>query len=110
MVVAQKVPEGATAAMIADSWNGQFGWRWMFTLVAAPSLLFFFSSLFVPESPRWLVKNGQDDLRAPGAGSNRGRRLTPLRRLRTSKRPSRRRRLPACGSQICWRRGCLRFC
>ena len=62
MVIAQRVPEGATAAMIADSWNGQFGWRWMFTLVAAPSLLFFFSSLFVPESPRWLVKNGQDNL------------------------------------------------
>ncbi len=61
MVIAQRVPEGATPAMIANSWNGQFGWRWMFTLVAAPSLLFFISSLFVPESPRWLVKNGQDD-------------------------------------------------
>jgi sugar porter (SP) family MFS transporter len=61
LVVAQKVPEGATPEMIAASWNGQYGWRWMFTLVAGPSLLFFFSALFVPESPRWLVKNGQDD-------------------------------------------------
>jgi MFS transporter, SP family, xylose:H+ symportor len=61
MVVAQKVPEGATAQMIAQSWNGQYGWRWMFTLVAAPSLLFFFSALFVPESPRWLVKSGRSD-------------------------------------------------
>jgi sugar porter (SP) family MFS transporter len=34
----------------------------MFTLVAAPSVLFFVASLFVPESPRWLVKNGQDSL------------------------------------------------
>src|SRR5581483_6178999 len=61
MVVAQRVPEGATPEFIAQSWNGQYGWRWMFTLVAAPSLLFFCSALFVPESPRWLLKNGQQD-------------------------------------------------
>ena len=61
LVVAQKVPEGATAAMIASSWNGQFGWRWMFTLVALPSALFFIAAMFVPESPRWLVKNGKLD-------------------------------------------------
>ncbi|MBN1506917.1 MAG: sugar porter family MFS transporter [Sedimentisphaerales bacterium] len=62
MALAQPVPEGATAQMIADSWNGQYGWRWMFTLVAAPSALFFLFAFLVPESPRWLVKNGQDDL------------------------------------------------
>jgi len=61
MVVAQKVPEGVTAEFIAQSWNGQYGWRWMFTLVAAPSLFFFCAALFVPESPRWLVKNGQEE-------------------------------------------------
>jgi sugar porter (SP) family MFS transporter len=61
LVIAQKVPDGATAAMIAQSWNGQSGWRWMFTLVAAPSLLFFVAAIFVPESPRWLVKNGLPD-------------------------------------------------
>jgi sugar porter (SP) family MFS transporter len=61
MVIAQKVPPGSTAAMIAHSWNGQFGWRWMFTLVAAPSLVFFVLAFFVPESPRWLVKNGLPD-------------------------------------------------
>ena len=60
MAVAQKVPEGATPEFIGQSWNGQYGWRWMFTLVAAPSLLFFCSALFVPESPRWLIKNGQE--------------------------------------------------
>jgi len=58
MVVAQRVPAGATAAMIAESWNGRLGWRWMFTLVAAPSLLFFIAAFLVPESPRWLVKKG----------------------------------------------------
>ncbi len=42
-------------------WNNAYGWRWMFTAVTAPSLLFFVGSLIIPESPRWLVKNGQAD-------------------------------------------------
>ncbi|HEX7654846.1 MAG TPA: MFS transporter, partial [Verrucomicrobiae bacterium] len=58
MFLAQKVPDGATATAIAASWNGQYGWRWMFTLVALPSLFFLVAALFVPESPRWLVKRG----------------------------------------------------
>jgi sugar porter (SP) family MFS transporter len=62
LLLAQKVPDGATPDFIAHSWNGQYGWRWMFTLVAAPSVFFFCSALFVPESPRWLVKNGQEAL------------------------------------------------
>jgi sugar porter (SP) family MFS transporter len=56
-LIAQQVPAGANAGQIRISWNGQFGWRWMFTAVAIPSLIFLVSSLFVPESPRWLVKN-----------------------------------------------------
>jgi sugar porter (SP) family MFS transporter len=62
MLIAEKVADGATAEMIRQSWNGQFGWRWMFTAVAAPSLLFFVGALLVPESPRWLIKNGKPDL------------------------------------------------
>jgi sugar porter (SP) family MFS transporter len=38
------------------SWNGQLGWRWMFMAVTVPSLIFLFSSLAVPESPRWQAK------------------------------------------------------
>jgi sugar porter (SP) family MFS transporter len=59
-LIAQPVPDGATAEAIRQSWNGQWGWRWMFTAVAAPSVVFFLSALFIPESPRWLVKRGED--------------------------------------------------
>jgi MFS family permease len=47
---------------IGDSWNGRIGWRWMFGLTAVPSLLFFLLMFFVPESPRWLAKNGKPEL------------------------------------------------
>jgi len=46
---------------MAQTWNGAHGWRWMFAACAVPSLLFFLSSLFVPESPRWLAKAGLTD-------------------------------------------------
>jgi MFS family permease len=47
--------------MIRGTRNGATGWRWMFAAVAIPSLLFLICSIFVPESPRWLVKNGRDE-------------------------------------------------
>jgi MFS transporter, SP family, xylose:H+ symportor len=59
--IAQPTPDGATAEFIRMSWNGQFAWRWMFTAVAVPALLFFLGSMKIPESPRWLVKNGRSD-------------------------------------------------
>jgi sugar porter (SP) family MFS transporter len=57
------LPAGASDEFIRNSWFGQQGWRWMFGLTAAPAGLFFVSMFFVPESPRWLIKNG----RAPQA-------------------------------------------
>ena len=33
-------------------------WRWMFGTGVLPSVLFFIGLLFIPESPRWLVKAG----------------------------------------------------
>jgi len=40
---------------------GEESWRWMFAVAAAPSLLFLGALFFVPESPRWLVKEGRHD-------------------------------------------------
>jgi sugar porter (SP) family MFS transporter len=60
-LIAQAVPVGATAETIRQSWNGQLGWRWMFTAVAVPSLVFFLGALFVPESPRWLAIRGRKE-------------------------------------------------
>jgi len=54
----RELPAGASDDFIRGSWFGQQGWRWMFGLTAAPSLLFFAGMCVVPESPRWLAKNG----------------------------------------------------
>jgi sugar porter (SP) family MFS transporter len=57
--VGRGLPAGATDEFIRNSWFGQEAWRWMFGLTAGPALLFFIGMLLVPESPRWLAKNGQ---------------------------------------------------
>jgi MFS transporter, SP family, arabinose:H+ symporter len=40
---------------------GKDAWRWMFASQTIPSLLFMICLFFVPETPRWLVKNLQTD-------------------------------------------------
>lgn len=60
-LVAEKVPDGASSALIRFSWNGQYGWRWMFTAVALPAIVFFVGAIFIPESPRWLARSGAAD-------------------------------------------------
>lgn len=51
-------------AIIANThtlaWNEHFGWRWMFAAGAVPGLLFFLLLFLIPESPRFLVKNGDE--------------------------------------------------
>lgn len=54
-----QMPANATEEVIRQSWNGQVGWRWMFGLEAFPAFLFFVLMLLMPESVRWLVKNGE---------------------------------------------------
>jgi sugar porter (SP) family MFS transporter len=41
--------------------TGPANWRWMFGMGAIPSVFFFLLLLRVPESPRWLVKNGREE-------------------------------------------------
>jgi sugar porter (SP) family MFS transporter len=60
-LIADPVPAGLEGAALLDTWNGQFGWRWMFIAAAAPALLFFILVFFIPESPRWLMKNSQNE-------------------------------------------------
>ena len=41
--------------------KGEDSWRWMFGLGAIPSLLFLAGVLWLPESPRWLLKAGRNE-------------------------------------------------
>lgn len=59
MMIAEPVPDGASDLVISGSWNGQTGWRWMFWACSVPAAVFFISMWFVPESPRWLIKEGK---------------------------------------------------
>jgi len=34
-------------------------WRWMFGVMAVPSVAFLLTAMLIPESPRWLVKQGR---------------------------------------------------
>ncbi len=43
----------------SDTWNVQYGWRWMFASETLPAVLFFVLLLAVPESPRWLTKENR---------------------------------------------------
>jgi sugar porter (SP) family MFS transporter len=65
LLIAEKVPVGATDVFIQASWNGQVGWRWMFFACAVPAIAFFLLTFLVPESPRWLMKAGKPEKALP---------------------------------------------
>jgi len=65
LLIADKVPAGASDQWIAASWNGQMGWRWMFWACGIPAVLFFLFAFFIPESPRWLLKIGKTEAAFP---------------------------------------------
>jgi SP family sugar porter-like MFS transporter len=59
LLISDPVALEASSSEILNTWNGQSGWRWMFAAEAVPAMLFTVLMMLVPESPRWLMKNGQ---------------------------------------------------
>src|SRR5262245_22061353 len=55
--VIAKIAGGAEATL----WLGAPAWRWMFWMEALPSAAFLLGVLFIPESPRFLVRTGKRD-------------------------------------------------
>ncbi|MDZ7869209.1 MAG: sugar porter family MFS transporter [Rheinheimera sp.] len=50
---------GSAGSAEALFWLGLPAWRWMFWMELLPSLLFLIGVFFIPESPRYLVAQGQ---------------------------------------------------
>ena len=44
-----------------ETWNVNFGWRWMMGSEAIPSVLLLVMMFLVPESPRWLTKQNHEE-------------------------------------------------
>lgn len=59
-LIAEPLPAGMELPPI-ESWNCQWGWRWMFWAEALPAILFLVLVIFIPESPRWLMLHGRQD-------------------------------------------------
>lgn len=60
----------------AFSYDHENGWRWMLALAAVPASVQFFGFMFMPESPRWLMRRHRDD-----------EALVALKRIRGEKNP-----------------------
>jgi SP family arabinose:H+ symporter-like MFS transporter len=43
-----------------EAWNVEYGWRYMMASGVLPAILFLIALYFVPESPRWLTKEGRE--------------------------------------------------
>jgi SP family sugar porter-like MFS transporter len=57
-LIADEVNPDASILEIINSWNGQWGWRWMFWAETIPAVLFLVLTFTIPESPRWLARIG----------------------------------------------------
>lgn len=60
----------------AFSYDHENGWRWMLALAAVPAVVQFFGFMFMPESPRWLIRRQRND-----------EALIALKRIRGPKNP-----------------------
>ena len=56
-LIAEPLPAGVFLPSF-ESWNVQWGWRWMFWAESFPSVIFLVMVFFIPESPRWLAMRG----------------------------------------------------
>jgi len=56
-LVKAMVPE--VSGLGANAWSVKQGWRWMFGSESIPAILLFLLLFMVPESPRWLTKQGR---------------------------------------------------
>lgn len=68
----------------AEEWNVTTGWRWMFASETLPALLFLACLFLVPESPRWLTKQGREAeamavLARVGGAEQAARQMTEIR-------------------------------
>ncbi|AJY74940.1 sugar porter family MFS transporter [Paenibacillus beijingensis] len=43
----------------SEAWQVSTAWRWMFGIGVVPGVVFLLLLFFVPESPRWLIKQGR---------------------------------------------------
>ncbi|HVW60981.1 MAG TPA: sugar porter family MFS transporter [Puia sp.] len=50
------------AGMGDQAWNIEWGWRYMLASGMLPACLFFLLLFFVPESPRWLISKGNNEV------------------------------------------------
>lgn len=48
-----------------DAWDVSTAWRWMFGIGAVPGLFYMAMLFIVPESPRWLIKQGRAEEALP---------------------------------------------
>ena len=59
MLITEPVPNQAASAIILNSWNGQYGWRWMFWAELFPAIAFLILMFLIPESPRFLAQKNR---------------------------------------------------
>ncbi len=48
-LIARPVPDHISSRLFVQTWNVQYGWRWMFCAVVVPAVVFTFTSLLIPE-------------------------------------------------------------